>query len=311
MSFHRNTFAVPAALGIVLILAGCTASSPADDSTATGQSPLTPYLSALFGAASDPNADSAALLEQEKKRQGVIAECMKEQGFDYVPYVDATAYSTVSADDWKPDDRSWVAQNGYGMLRSFEQTPETSEPDPNTKHLESLPESQQRAWNRALLGDYAGEEAPQEWIPARAGCSGKADQQTSADSDEFADLRQALGTLQEKVTSSPEIARADSEWAACMTTAGYSFTNPQGAITSLSQQWMELLGDGSTQPDASAKEKFKTEEIETALADLDCRTKTGYDERVEKVQWAAEEKFVADHRSELDKAKAAAEQGNS
>lgn len=312
MSFHRPTVAIPAVLGAVLIFAGCTSSSAAPDAATPKESPLTPYLTALYGAAGDPNATDAGLADEQKKQEAYIATCMKEKGFDYVPNVtEGTTINLTAGDDWKPDDRSWVAQNGYGMSRMFEQmtTPTEAVQDPNAAYVESLSETERRAWEDALYGELASGEATQEYDPTRAGCVGEAQRQSTSNSDEFAGLREAATAMQQETASSPEVKQADSEWAACMATAGYpDLTSQLEASMGISQRWIDLLGDDTTQSDESAREKLKKEEIDTALADLDCRTKTDYTDRVEKVRWAAEEKFVADHKSELEAAKAAAEQ---
>ena len=313
MSIPRTTLTVPALLGAVLVFAGC-ASSPAPDATPSGDSPLTPYLAALFGAAADPNSTDKGLAEQQKKQEAFLATCMKEKGFDYIPNVSPESTANLAAgDDWKPDDRSWVAQNGYGMFRAFEQmtTPTQADPDPNATYLESLSETERRAWEDALYGALASEDAPQEYDPTKAGCMGEALQQAGADSDEFADLCEAATALQQEMTSAPEAKQADSEWSACMATAGYSdLTTQREASMNISQRWIDLLNDPATQSDQSAREKLKQDEIDTALADLDCRTTTRYTERVMKVRWEAEEKFVAEHKSELEAAKAAAEQAS-
>jgi hypothetical protein len=44
------------------------------------------------------------------------------------------------------------------------------------------------------------------------------------------------------------------------------------------------------------------------VADLGCREKTDYRQQQLKIQFAAEEQFIADHKEELDALKARAEQ---
>ena len=51
-------------------------------------------------------------------------------------------------------------------------------------------------------------------------------------------------------------------------------------------------------------------EIEIALVDLDCRTKTSYTEEALKIQFDLEERFIADNKAELEAFKAAAEQNS-
>ncbi len=67
-------------------------------------------------------------------------------------------------------------------------------------------------------------------------------------------------------------------------------------------------GTGSGEPDQAAMDDLGEQEITLALADLDCREETDYRQRAEDIQFAVEEQFVADHRSELEALRAAAEQ---
>ena len=54
---------------------------------------------------------------------------------------------------------------------------------------------------------------------------------------------------------------------------------------------------------------FASEGMHVALADLECREKTGFRAAYAEIQFALEEEFIADHKAELDALKAAAEQG--
>ncbi len=50
------------------------------------------------------------------------------------------------------------------------------------------------------------------------------------------------------------------------------------------------------------------EEVELALADLGCREETDYRQKAQDIQFELEEQFIADHESELEALRAAAEQ---
>ncbi|MFS0794711.1 hypothetical protein [Microbacterium sp. 1P10AE] len=311
MSINRITLTVPATLGALLMFAGCASSSPTPDASSAGDSPLTPYLSAIYGVDADPTSRNAEFAERQKKSETLVAACMKEKGFEYTPVTDLG--SVASGQEQKPDDREWVAQNGYGMLSSLGESTTT---DPNADYVESLSESERNAFNEALWGQYATGEVSGQFDPEKAGCQGaaqvEAGQQNPLDSDEFADLRQAFEDLSSEISSLPEQQKADSDWSSCMADAGYPDLKTQSdALMSISTRIGEVNGDGSTLPDESKIAELKKVEIDTALADFDCRAKTDYAERSKKAQWALEEKFVAAHKSELEAAKAAAEQARS
>lgn len=71
----------------------------------------------------------------------------------------------------------------------------------------------------------------------------------------------------------------------------------------------DAAGDQVVEPTDPKLVTVKDEEIELALADLDCREKTDYTAVHKKVQDALEQRFIDDHRAELDALKADAEQG--
>jgi hypothetical protein len=313
MSINRIALTVPATVGALLMFAGCTSSTPTPDASSAGDSPLTAYLSAIYGVDADATSRDAAFAEQQKKSETLVAACMKEKGFDYVP-VTSVGQAAGSGEEQKPDDRDWVAQNGYGMLTSLSTS--TSTKDPNEDYLAALSESERTAFNEALWGEYASGSIDGEFDPTKAGCQGaaqtEAGRQNPLGSDEFADLRTAFQDLSTEIAALPEQQKAESDWSSCMADAGFPDLKTQAdGLMSISTRIGELNGDGSTQVDDSKLAELKKVEIDTALADFDCRAKTDYAERSQKAQWAAEERFVADHKSELEAAKAAAEQARS
>jgi hypothetical protein len=79
-------------------------------------------------------------------------------------------------------------------------------------------------------------------------------------------------------------------------------------ITDLAQQ--NIGGHEGQTPDTDPKLKeLKDQEIDMALADLDCREEVDYTLRVAEVTTKLEERFVKDHREEFDALEAAVAQG--
>lgn len=314
----------PAIVGAVIALAGCTGGgSPVDEA----ESPLTEYFSAVYGGELSPEEQEAQFASDDKQREELVAACMQEQGFDYQP-VDNTAYfSSSDGSEYKPDDREWVSQWGYGAVE-FPGSDEPAMPeedmpvDPNSAYVESLSESEQAAYGEALYGptpseDEIGEDGSYEYNWETAGCQGAADHEMTGDdplqSGEFDDVMEAMTALYEDVQTSPEMADLNAEWAACMDEAGQpgfvAQPDAQNSIyDALNEFWEENSEQGPAEADLDALQKT---EIEVALADLDCREKTDYRAASQKVQFAAEEQFIEDHKAELDAMKAAAEQARS
>ncbi len=320
----RSALAPLTALAALLSLASCSSPEPApsDDQT----SPLASYLQAIYGGTDvDDEKQQERFAEDEKKRQSLIAECMTEQGFEYRPTLSAPALATSTGDEWKPDDREWVAQWGYGIAQfpgADEPLPQDTTVDPNEDYLASLPESEQNAYWEALYGATAdddrlsdGDVPEYDWTTA--GCAGRAGHEVSGDDplqgEEFRPLRDALQAFWSDTSALPGMAEVDAAWAACMEDAGYpGFDVQADASGSISEAynaaWTGADGSPVDHLDEATVAQLSKTEIDTALADLDCRTSTGYADRTRAAQWAAEQAFVDAHRSELDAAKAAAAQ---
>lgn len=311
------------ASALVLTLAAC---SPGGDSTSSEDeyySPLNEYLSAVWGGDVSEEDWMARAEEEQRIREDIVAECMVEQGFEYTPFVDM-GWSSSSADEWKPDDREWVAQWGYGAAKSpgMNDVPDPEEQviDPNQEYVQSLSESEMTAFYEALYGPQPTEEELNEdgsydynW--ETAGCQGLAEHEVSGDdpmqSDEHKPLMDSINEFYMQMETMPELADIDAAWADCMSDAGYSgFTKQYDAQESIYTE-LNSYYEGVTEfiEDDPALEEIADREVELALADLDCRESTDYRERRQDVAVELEEQFIADNKAALDALVADAEQG--
>lgn len=311
---------VAGAAALLLVLTGCTAAS--DDADATAESPLGEYLSALWGGDLSEEEQAAAYEEENREREELMATCMKEQGFDYAPNV-STGTSFSSGEEWQPDEREWVAQYGYGMVRwpGMDDQPDMEEvyEDPNQEYVASLTPSEQTAFYEALHGppvpeEELNEDGSYEWSWETSGCYGWAQNELDGDnpimSEEFAPLMEEINQFYTDLDSASSMADVDAEWAACMADAGHGgFARQSEALTSISDE-LNTYYESQTEwiEDDPALDEIADREVELALVDLDCRESTDYRERRQDVVVALEEQFIADHQAELDALKAAAEQ---
>lgn len=323
MHITRTALALAASTAALLLLAGCTSAAPASssDGSAPATSPLGTYLDAMYGLSGSPDEQKATEDAEQAEVQGRIASCMAQQGFTYRPQT--RSYRDLAGGDaeWKPNDRDWVAQWGYGAVDYPGDTGSAAEKtDPNAAYLETLSSSERAAWETALYGSASGEGSTgsDERLAEAGGCWGQATEEASSDplsTDQFAPLLDAMNQFEEQQARWPGQAQLDAEWSACMAEAGRSgIPSPRDAQDRIFTQVSDLAkkDKGSEKSSSTARtpemDAMKKTEVEMALADLDCRQKTDYDARAEKVRWTAEEQFVADHKAELDAAKAAAEQ---
>ncbi|NRG42970.1 hypothetical protein HRK28_18835 [Rathayibacter sp. VKM Ac-2835] len=313
------------ALSGLLALSGCSA--PADEGrTDETTSPLTDYLGSLYGGDLSPEEQEEKYREEDRAREELVATCMQEAGFEYTPSVQSASYSSDD-DAYEPDDRGWVAQYGYGVVdspgRYDSAEPEDDYVDANADYYDSLSESEQAAFSEALHGPpepedvAASDDESYEYDWTTAGCYGAAshelEEEDPTSGEEHEPVLDALTEFYSELPSVPELADLDAAWSSCLSDAGYpGFATRFDAVNSITEKASAVWAsadDQGIEPTDPKLVAVKDEEIELALADLDCREKTDYTAVHKKVQDALEQQFIDDHRAELDALKAAAEQG--
>lgn len=323
---QRASALLAASVCAAFLLGGCAQSD--DPEPAAKESPLTEFMSSVYGGDVSQEDQEKEYTERERKREDLVAQCMSEEGFEYTPNVQEVSFSMATVQDFNPDSREWVAQYGYGMInypgREGEQTTEATEyVDLNADYVTSLSESEQTAFYEALHGpmpdeaDISAEGEAMEWDWSTAGCYGWSEHEISgadpSSSDEHQPVMEAMNTLYEDMMASPELAAVSAEWAACMADAGHpGFSVQTDAQNSISDKMSGLYGDpdAAAPVDDAAMKAVGEEEIELALVDLDCREETGYRDTMESVQFKLEQQFIDDHKAELEAFRADLEQGS-
>jgi len=311
-------------------------------------SPIDEYLNLVWGTNLSPEAQIQRHAAESQRIEELVAQCMNDLGFQYIPDPGRRWLDFSSGVEWRTDDPEWVAQHGFGgtvwpgpIAGRGEQWEgdRPGQPGPNAAFINSLSETERTAFNRALNGRLPTDDTDYDWDewwtnhsadfdwdewqanPNNQGCRDFAWQQTVfyfQQSDEFAPLFEAIDRFRENLTLSAT--EADIDWAACMVDAGFTgyqsrpdfrelFHQEAGAITTELQEqgrpisrWPELPAN---QPEIAA---LFEREVETALADLDCRIATNYDARQQAAIFESEAQFVADHQSQFNALRAAAEQ---
>ncbi|MFV0373662.1 hypothetical protein [Microbacterium sp.] len=318
------------AIGIVagaVVLTGCAAGDEGGDLT-YADSPLNEYFSAVSGSDLSEEALLERSNEQERQVQEAVAECMADEGFEYIPDTGAvTTYGAADEDMWKPDDREWVAQYGYGIVESpygDEAVPDEASPeevdDPNAEYVESLSAAEQEAYMDTLYGPSPTEEQMNDpdfdWDTWDRGCQGAAYESIDPAvsvfaAEEFQPLMTDLEALYASLDDAPERIELDREWSECMAEAGHGgFAKQSDAQESIMDELNAAWDDPERTGDVAESDlaAISDKEVELALADLDCREKTDYMTRALRVQFALEQQFIDEHKAELDALRAAAEQ---
>lgn len=320
---------VAVAASALALVAGCSGPTPGQDPGADPTSrPLDAYL--------NPPVDKDKSKADQQAYQEALARCMKAQGFDYTP---VPPQDPVEPEEIDLTDRGWVEKYGYGITTRDEKPAEMPD-DPNQKRMEAMSKKQREAYQKALFGKGGGmavTRAGGGGIPMTSGegdsgCSGTAQKEVFPDAkplnfDEFKDLFDAIGKLDQQVAADPRIAPLITEWSGCLAGAGYSgFSKINDPQESIMKKWADLNGwqyegggDGGGMtmgrpaggddkgPDPEKAAKLRAEELKLALADVDCRR--DYPKTYASVRKELEQRFIEEHKAELERYRDVMNQG--
>jgi len=341
MFFQRSALKGMGVSAVVIALGACTATT-SDIGTANPPvaapvfvSPLAEFLGQSVWT--NQEAHQRAVEEFTMRREELIAQCMRQAGFNYQPDLNSTSFTigTNAFDDIQPDEWDWVAQYGFGIVSGHRHRSGSTfgerEDDPNRDYVAGLSETARAAFEVALNGP-ANNPQPigsnnqaewDEWMKTR-GCTGQAIVQAMSESplflerdDQFAPLFEARSAMMVAVSERPEMFQLNSEWAHCMADGGHPGLNlPRDATSpiweelSITQTMIQIRrAEGNPDADGGAAllAELQAREIEVALLDFDCRVATNYNSRVDAIRLEMETQFVHDNRALLEDFRTAAE----
>jgi len=283
-------------------LAGCSAAAGGENGEIE-QSPLEKIFSEVYGMGGSEEEQQAAFEEQQTKSEELVAECMAEEGFEYTPAGGSISFG--SDEEWNPDDREWVSQYGYGMINSpgADTPPEPEIADPNADYVSSLSESEMTAYQEALYGVMDEEATEYRWEDS--GCYGWANHEIEGDdpsqSDEHKPLFAALEEFWTDSQNDPRYDELNNAWSSCMSDAGFDYSKQPDAQNDFNEQ-LNAYYESQTEwiEDDPKLAELGDEEIEVALADLECREKSDYRSKSRTVQFELEKTFITEHQAEID-----------
>ncbi len=310
-------FTVAAAAGALLLLSGCGGSGDggAGNGSDSSDGPLAEYMKPVTSAYDDIDYDKL-----RAQQENIIAACMQEAGFEYIPD-DPGSSSASDSGPWDGElewgSVEFAEKYGYGYSGGSESEEGEQEEwvDPNADYLAAMSESERAAYEAALWGQQdeveveVEDDAEVEWDWTKAGCTGKASNEAYGDASSayedpaFVDLQDEMTRLYEKVLTDPKLTALDAEWSACMNDAGFDFAKVNEASDSIDEAYTALweAADPDTgSVDKTAEADLREKEMATAIADAKCQTKVGYQKKAREVQFALEQEFVDTHKAELD-----------
>ena len=263
-----------------------SAGTGADSGPKSPDSARTSPDSGRKGEAALPGIKEFGLTEEQfadrvERTQALIAKCMAEAGFEYIP-VDVksieAAQKRVRSDPGYTR-RTYKEKWGLGVTTRFDSPVRDVGLGPNLRIWKSLPEADQEAYSRTLWGDnpewdfvFALDE---EDFSETGGCTRKAVAKVFTPAQLKGTYVNPKDVL---VDSDPRIVAARREWSKCMRAHGYNYKEDQDEVIEEYQDRLDELLEGDeptelTGERAAALKKLQQEEIKVSLADLDCQIK--------------------------------------
>lgn len=306
-----------------LTLAGCSTGEPQSEGASDQElSPLEAKLSFLTEAF-DLTEEQA--LENAMRQQELISQCMKDQGFEYIPT--PPILSVVGPKDrLEMRSREYAEEYGYGIVNSphretadqaFEEAKDRG--DPNEEYLASINPSEQAAYYDTLVGREPTDEelksikdGKADYDPAEFGCVGWANYEDEKNSPyafyedpEFEELNRAMDDLWMNLYNyDPDVEQLDSEWSTCMMDAGYPVSGRKvDADSDLSQRWNEWQESHNPflpSEFEAFKEEFQKDEIPQAIADYECSEEVDYWGRFDAIRDWKQQELIDRYEKQID-----------
>jgi hypothetical protein len=231
--------------------------------------------------------DDQAMRVRQARIQNAIRDCMKAQGFEYVP-VDPAAQIAAVTGSSRLSDTDFTRQFGYGISTFWGRG--GAQADPNQQYRRSLSPADQAAYSHALYGENDGATVDEALdtgdFSKLGGCTRKATETVFGGTQVLTQLQSKLDDLDERINADQRMVRALEKWTSCMAAAGYRFEEPDDIDSVLMKRMERIVGQlpgkfatgpaggGKIPPyNHAALVALNREEVATARQDLTCEQK--------------------------------------
>lgn len=248
------------AAGALLVVAAC-----GDGGSSGGSQPVEEQL----------GLEPDGILQRQGTAENFIRDCMKGQGFDYVP-VDPTAQRAALVGQSGLSEEDYLKQYGYGITTLYEQRQRVAL-GPNEAIRNALGAADQLAYDRALYGDdptATFAEALDTGDYSRlGGCVKTATEQVFGGLATFQTIQDKLSELDARIIADTRMVAALAKWSECMHAAGYDLAQP-GQVDSVLQGQLEAIvgppDNRGPDYDRAALVALQRQEVSMVTADLAC-----------------------------------------
>lgn len=224
------------------------------------------------------------IMERQSRVENEIRDCMKAQGFDYVP-IDPFAQQQALTGKARQSEEEFQRDFGYGISTLFGRG--NQQADPNDRIRAGLSTADRAAYDRALYGDNPGttfaEAVDSGDFSELGGCTKQASANVFGGTAVLSQLVSKLDQLDERIAEDQRMVKATDKWSQCMADQGYHYEEPDAIDEDITKRFKAIVGvgvrPGATKPepgtsyDRAALSNLQRDEVKIANADLDCERK--------------------------------------
>jgi hypothetical protein len=278
--FHARVLTIIVVLCGALGLAACGSSGSVSSEQSSSSQPSGDVEDQL-------GFDQAGIMARQSRVEARIRDCMKAQGFDYVP-VDPFAQRAAVTGASRLSDEDFLKQFGYGISTLWGRG--KGQADPNDSLRARLRTADRRAYDRTLWGENPGATfaaaVDSGDFTKLGGCTRRATEAVFGGAQVLTQLQGKLDALDERILEDQRMVRALERWTACMSAAGYRYEDPDEIDSDLTKRMEKIVGPvpgpfatgpaGSQRApayDHAALARLQREEVAIARADFACERK--------------------------------------
>jgi hypothetical protein len=249
--------------------------------------------------------DEAGIRLRQANVENLVRDCMKAQGFDYVP-VDPNAAQAALVGVQGMSKEDFEKQYGYGITTLYEQRRKQAVAGANKAIRDSLSEADRKAYDHALYGDdptATFAEAVDSGDYSRlGGCTKTATDQIFGGADVLQSLSSKLDELDQKMRADARMVKAVRDWSECMKAAGYDGLSEQEQVDTVLKKKLDGIvgapGDAEAAAaapdyDHAALTALQRDEVAMVNADVKCEH-----EHVEGVEDKVSEEYESAFREQ-------------
>jgi hypothetical protein len=187
--------------------------------------------------------DQAGIIARQSRVEAAIRDCMRNEGFEYVP-VDPLAQRAAVLGASRLSDEEFLEQFGYGISTLWGRG--KPEADPNEQARRSLSPAERKVYDRVLWGDNTGATftaaVDSGDFESLGGCTRKATEAVFGGAQVLTEIQGKLDALEERILQDQRMVRAIERWSQCVAEAGFQYEEPEAIDSDLFERMEAIVG---------------------------------------------------------------------